>query len=209
MELCSVALVIVDISGYTGFIKFHKTSLVHAQEVISQLLETVIDKATHPLTLNKLEGDAALLYGTLGDDRLAAARDIASQVEGFFAAFHAKAHELSGVRSSCSCEACQRILDLRIKAIVHSGQVAFRKIRQFDEIAGEDVILVHRLLKNTVAEREYILMTESFHRLLDESRAGSGEPRVEVDSDLGPVNVRVFYPSGVGAFRAKHGSPAA
>jgi len=198
MELSAVALVIVDISGYTGFIKFHKTSLVHAQEVISQLLESVIDKASHPLTLNKLEGDAALLYAVLGDDPAAAARDIASQVEGFFAAFHAKARELSGTRSTCPCEACQRILDLRIKAIAHAGQVAFRRIRQFDEMAGEDVILVHRLLKNSVARHEYIMMTEPYYKLLGDSRSGSGEDRLEVTDDLGSVSVRVYYPTIVG-----------
>ena len=194
MEIKQVALVIVDISGYTQFINFHKTSLIHAQEVISQLLESVIDRASHPLILNKLEGDAALLYAELGTDEPAATRDILAQVSGFFAAFHAKARELSGSRADCPCEACQRIRDLRIKAILHRGVVAFRKIRQFDEMAGEDVILLHRLLKNTVTASEYMLLTEPFHHSLGNLPEARGEIHEEVYEDLGPVRSRVLFP---------------
>ena len=79
MELKHVALVIADIGGYTKYIQFHKTALLHAEEIISQLLETIIDSASFPLTLNKLEGDAALLYADMGDAQTAAARDIAWQ----------------------------------------------------------------------------------------------------------------------------------
>lgn len=198
MKLKDAALVIVDISGYTRFITFHKTSLIHAQEIISQLLESVIDKASHPLTLNKLEGDAALLYAELENDGPGAVRDVFGQARGFFAAFHAKARELSGSRSTCSCEACQRILDLRLKAILHRGVIAFRKIRQFDEMAGEDVILVHRLLKNTVAANEYMLLTEPFHRLLGDLPDGTGEIHEESYPDLGTVRSMVFFPPAGG-----------
>ena len=192
MGLKRVALVIVDIGGYTGFLKFHKTTLLHAHEIISQLLESVIDKASHPLTLNKLEGDAALMYAELGADDVSAARDVARQTKAFFDAFHTKARELSASRSNCPCEACQRILDLRLKAILHQGLVAFRKIHQFDEMAGEDVILVHRLLKNTVAENEYILMTEPYHSLAGDLPGYPSRTHLEVCEGVGRVPVRVY-----------------
>ncbi|MSP97218.1 MAG: DUF2652 domain-containing protein [Betaproteobacteria bacterium] len=195
MELKNVALVIIDISGYTRFIKYHKTSLIHAHEIISQLLESVIDNALHPLTLNKLEGDAALLYAELGNDEPRAVRDIFGQARGFFDAFHAKARELSGSRSNCPCEACQRIRDLRLKAILHRGQIAFRKIRQFDEMAGEDVILVHRLLKNTIAANQYMLLTEPFHRLLGEMTGGTAEIHEQTYDGMGSVKSVVFFPT--------------
>jgi len=38
-------MVIVDISGYTKFIQHQKLSLLHAESITSQLLETVIDAA--------------------------------------------------------------------------------------------------------------------------------------------------------------------
>jgi len=37
-----------------------------------------------------------------------------------------------------------------------------KKIRQFEELAGEPVILIHRLLKNTIQAKEYILLTQAF-----------------------------------------------
>lgn len=195
MDLKTVALVIVDISGYTRFIQFHKTSLLHAQEIISQLLECVIDKASNPLTLNKLEGDAAFLYAELGDEQVNTIRDVVGQVKEFFVAFHAKTYELSGSRANCPCEACQRIRDLRLKAILHQGEVGFRKIRQFDEMTGECVILAHRLLKSSITAHEYILMTEQFYRLAGELPGMGGEIHEEIYDDLGPVKVKVSYPA--------------
>jgi hypothetical protein len=45
MELKHVALVLADIGGYTKFIRLQKTTLLHADEIISQLLETIIARA--------------------------------------------------------------------------------------------------------------------------------------------------------------------
>ncbi|MGH8049243.1 MAG: DUF2652 domain-containing protein, partial [Arenimonas sp.] len=47
-----------------------------------------------------------------------------------------------------------------LKAFVHSGEIAIKQVRQFEELAGEDVILIHRLLKNQVPSRDYVLITE-------------------------------------------------
>jgi class 3 adenylate cyclase len=81
MEIKQVALVIADISGYTQFIQANKTSILHAEEIISQLLEVVIEKATYPLVLNKLEGDAVLMYAEVGGDAVAASQDVIRQVQ--------------------------------------------------------------------------------------------------------------------------------
>ena len=66
MELIKAVLVLADIGGYTRFIKMHGTSLVHAERIITDLLESVINESEFPLTLNKLEGDAALFYAGAG-----------------------------------------------------------------------------------------------------------------------------------------------
>lgn len=194
VELKNVAIVLADIGGYTRFIAFHKTALLHAQEIISQLLETVIDRASVPLTLNKLEGDAALLYAEMSVRATDAARDVARQVTAFFSAFHAKAEELARNRANCPCDACQHILDLRLKAVLHHGVVAIRKIRQFEELTGEDVIVAHRLLKNSVSMPEYILMTASFHRLAGDLDGYQTERGQESYDDLGSVETIVFSP---------------
>lgn len=199
MEPKHLALVIADIGGYTKFIKFHQTALLHAQEIIAQLLEAVIDRASHPLVLNKLEGDAALMYAEIGDDPAAAARDVARQVTTFFSAFHAKSKELSGSRTNCPCDACQHIIDLRLKAVLHHGVVAIGKIRQFEELTGEDVILAHRLLKNSVVKPEYILMSAPFHRLAGDLAGYRGEKGKESYDELGAMDTVVFSPSPIAA----------
>lgn len=188
----SVALVIFDIGGYTEFIKYNTATLTHAHEVISQLLEEIVDKAEFPLTLNKFEGDAALMYADVEADPRAAVADVSRQVFSLFPKFTAKVSELSTARSACPCGACQNIGNLRLKAIIHLGRAAFRKIRQFEEMGGEDVILLHRLLKNSVRHREYILASRPFASLLDKALLGQGSEVTEVYEHLGKVDL-VFF----------------
>jgi len=59
MEIQRVVMVLADISGYTCFMKLHIGSLLHAEFIIAELLEAVIDHTEYPLTLSKIEGDAA------------------------------------------------------------------------------------------------------------------------------------------------------
>ena len=195
VELKSVALIILDISGYTHFIRTHKSSQIHAEEIIFDLLEAVIDQAEHPMVLNKLEGDAVFLYCPVpaGQDA-AVARDVVQQVQKFFSTFRQRARQITAERAECACNACQRVLDLRLKAILHQGQAYFRRILQFEELAGEDVILVHRLLKNHILAQEYLVMTPTFVALAEPLPFPTGETRQEQYDDLGTVDVQVYYP---------------
>jgi len=42
------SLIILDISGYTRFITHREISLVHAEQIITQLIGAVIDCTEHP-----------------------------------------------------------------------------------------------------------------------------------------------------------------
>src|SRR3954469_2800200 len=61
----------------------------------------------------------------------------------------------------CDCDACAQLEKLTLKFVAHEGEVATQKVKQFVELAGVDVILVHRMLKNDVPVREYALMTDA------------------------------------------------
>ncbi|MCF6277796.1 MAG: DUF2652 domain-containing protein [Anaerolineales bacterium] len=187
MELKQVALVLVDISGYTDFLRYRSLSLLHAEDIITQLLESVIDAAQYPLVLNKLEGDAAFLYAPMDGDQARIAEDILQQVRGFFISFHRKALELSHDTARCNCGACTQIDLLKLKAFLHHGEMVIKKIRHFEELAGEHVILIHRLLKNSVPAEEYILMTDEFPGFRKEHRT-------ELYESTDTVEVDVFYP---------------
>jgi len=189
-----VVLVLVDISGYTQFLKFHAVSMIHAEEIIAQLLEAVIDRSEHPLHLNKLEGDAAFMYALMDGDEEAVARAVIKQVLAFFESFNLKANELACSTTTCVCEACRTVRDLKLKAVLHSGEVAFRQIRQFEELGGENAIIPHRLLKNSVPAHEYILMTADVHDLIGELGGMRTEWRIESYTDLGQIKVKVYYP---------------
>jgi hypothetical protein len=162
MRLTQAVLAIADISGYTDFVHQKELSIVHAEQIITALLDAVIDRAAHPLTLNKLEGDAALLYAEYQGPAQPAATDILAQAGEFFPAFERTRLQLQNDRSGCGCEACRGIERLRLKILLHLGEVAVKQVRQFTELAGKPLILLHRLLKNGVPAREYLLLTEAF-----------------------------------------------
>lgn len=189
MRLASALLVIVDISGYTDFITNRSISLMHAEQIITELMESVIDRAEHPLAVNKLEGDAALLFREYGPaDASASARDVLAQVGGFFSSFDRCLATIRDERRNCGCEACGNTEKLRLKAFVHAGEIAIKQVRRFEELAGEDVILIHRLLKNTVPGREYVLVTEAVRGLAPDA-VPALRPHQEIVDGIGPMQV--------------------
>ena len=46
--------------------------------------------------------------------------------------------------------------------LIHRGEATFTQVRHFNKVGGKDIILAHRLLKNSIQSDEYILMTDSF-----------------------------------------------
>ena len=195
VEVKRVLLVLVDISGYTQFVQLHWISVLHAEQIVTELIEAVVDAAKFPLSVNKLEGDAAFLYAETHDQDMVAAQDVAQQIMTLLEGFKAKQQELV-VRASggCPCPACCNIGQLRLKAIAHAGEAAFKRIRQFEELAGQDVILIHRLLKNSIPAKEYIVMTQPFFELSGGVPGETAESRREHCEGIGEVPVLVFYP---------------
>ncbi|ADO69283.1 DUF2652 domain-containing protein [Stigmatella aurantiaca] len=160
MAVEKALLLIADIGGYTRFMKQHRFGLAHAQDTVAQLLEVVID-AAGGLKLAKLEGDAAFFYA-LGEDFTAFAR----QAANIRRAFIAKKEQLI-IDRMCKCGGCMQVGALTLKFVIHSGEIAFQKVKRYTELAGVDVILVHRMLKNEVPLAEYVLMTDPVLQQLD------------------------------------------
>jgi hypothetical protein len=53
-------LVMADISGYTGYLA--GVELDHAQDILADLIDTIVGALRPPFQLSKLEGDAAFVY---------------------------------------------------------------------------------------------------------------------------------------------------
>ena len=177
-------LLIADICGYTRFMKFHRSSLAHAHDIISRLLEAVIDATRGRLLLAKLEGDAAFFYLPTGANGRFDSSLVAAQATAIYRAFHARAMDLR-TNTLCPCDGCLQAGDLKIKLVGHVGPVAVQKVKQMTELAGVDVIVVHRMLKNDVPVPEYLLVTQPVYEMLDEPlRERAANLNLELD-DLG------------------------
>jgi hypothetical protein len=194
MEIYPVYLILADISGYTGFVKAHKDCLLHAEQIISDLLEAVIHKIEPPLQLNKLEGDAAFFYAK-AKDRGVAAPGITRQVLSFLKAYKDKQQALiKAGEGGCACAACRNIDKLNLKAILHYGRAVIKHIHRLEELAGEDVITAHRLLKNKVPASEYIMMTEDFYNVSGGVADNQPELYIEQYEGIGEVRTMLYYP---------------
>ena len=147
-------LVLADISGFTAFVT--ATELEHGAQVTGVLLGDVMQALSPPLEIQELEGDAVFALGpdaaTGGDRRLLEAFDRA------FAAFGERRREIAS-DTSCACRACRGVLGLSLKLIVHHGSFMRQSVAGRSRVAGPDVILVHRLLKNDVEPATYVLFT--------------------------------------------------
>lgn len=164
-----VLLIIADISGYTKLMVSSDIEITHSQHIISELIQAIINEVEIPLEISKLEGDAIFLYVKKGSETFAfehIRRITGEKLILFFEAFHEKLHELIR-KKTCTCGACSNVHALRLKVVVHSGDALFYKIHHFNELSGADVILVHRLLKNSEVTDEYLLLTEPAYKDID------------------------------------------
>lgn len=184
-------LVIADIGGYTRFMRVHRINLAHAQYIVGRLLEATIDAAGGRWKLAKLEGDAAFFYARLPEASALDGARLRDQLVAIRRAFHRRREQLVAERM-CSCDACMQSGNLTLKFVAHAGEVALQKVKRLTELAGVDVILVHRLLKNTVPVPEYVLMSEEVNAAL--CSAGLAADPAEVEEELeGLGRVRTFY----------------
>ncbi len=191
-----VLLVIADISGYTRFIAANRDTLAHSQIIITELMKAVLKELKVPMKVAKLEGDAVFFYlCKQGNEREigAVAAGFRARIERMFAAFDRRIVQL--VQSnSCPCAGCRSVEMLRLKMVIHSGAALFYRLDRFTELSGIDVILVHRLLKNSVAGDEYVLLSEAARNTLfapEETMFEQGEERYD---DLGAVSTYVYRP---------------
>ena len=186
----SFIIILVDISGYTNFIRLHKMSLLHAEKLIGELMECMLDEVESPVVAHEILGDAISLYA-LDDGSPDLADSIYLQVEKYFGAFRAREAYLLRECGYCICDACNKVNELKLKAIIHSGEAAFTKVHDIQKISGEDVITAHRLLKNSIPSDEYIIVTDSFFNRCQSFDKTDFEKHLEHYDDLAPVNVLV------------------
>jgi uncharacterized protein YndB with AHSA1/START domain len=139
-------LAIADITGYTRFLA--GAELDHAQDILADLMSTVVTGLRPTLRLAKLEGDAVFVYAMTDAIDGPGLQDT---IERSYFAFQRRLRDIRQA-SSCECNACILVPDLDLKFVLHHGQVVRQRIGSSEELVGSDVIVVHRLLKSGIAD---------------------------------------------------------
>ena len=168
----SAYFVIADISGYTSFLA--GVELDHAQDIIADLMDTVVKGLRPPFRLAKFEGDAAFVYAATAKIDGSMLQDI---IESAYFTFRRRLRDIRQA-SVCECKACAAMGDLDFKFVAHHGEMVKQKMGGREELAGRDVIVVHRLLKNTVSEkvgdRAYALYSDACVQMVGIDPAAHG-----------------------------------
>lgn len=149
---------IPDISGFTQFV--NDNEIRHAQHIVEELLEILIDANEMGLEVSEIEGDAILFYRK---GRQPTAAEILAQVQRMYTKFHGYIKRYDTHRI-CQCGACSSASGLELKFILHYGDIADKQVKNFTKLFGKDLIIAHRLMKNSVQLDEYVLFT---HQLLN------------------------------------------
>jgi len=184
-------LLISDITGYTEFLG--SSELEHAQDSLRSLLKLLIDHTNPPLTISRLEGDSVISYSLEGSFRQG--QTIVEMIERTYVDFR-HALETMVLNTTCTCNACRNIPNLDLKFFVHYGSFVLEPLHSYTELIGTDVNLVHRLTKNSVAEKTdtkaYVLYTQvAVDKLGIHEIAQSMTKHVETVESIGDVHVYV------------------
>ena len=140
-------VVIADITGYTAFLS--DSELEHAEDSLRDLLDLIVEQTKPPLVISRLEGDAVISYAP--EASFLQGQTMVEIIENTYVQFR-EARQRMQLNTSCDCNACQNIPNLDLKFFVHHGTYVLQKITNYTELVGNDVNVVHRLLKNRIKE---------------------------------------------------------
>jgi len=140
-------ILIADISGFTKFVQ--ETDALVGSKITQMLLSSIVDSNILNLKVNEIEGDAIFFYKY---GNLPSICSILKQYEVMLGNFNNKLHK---IRTQFKTQ-----LDLSLKVIVHVGKMTQFSIGKFNKLYGTSVIEAHRLLKNPIPSKSYVLLTD-------------------------------------------------
>lgn len=158
MTVQSGFLVAADVTGYTEFLT--GSELVHSQDIMRGLMKVLTQSLGHPLHIIKYEGDAVLCHAPdMAFKNTALLLDV---LESTYVAFSDHVFNMKTC-TTCECKACAKMKALDLKFFLHHGSYLLERGGKGQDLAGPEVILLHRLMKNNVKEvtgrMAYILAT--------------------------------------------------
>ena len=135
-----------EISGYTAFLT--GTELEHAHGIINELTKLIRERLTPPMRFVKLEGDAIFCYAEA--ESFKDGERLVELIEACYVGFSNRLLDMTR-STTCRCDACKAIGSLDLKFLAHYGSFMVEHDGEREDLAGPDVILVHRLLRTPSA----------------------------------------------------------
>src|SRR5688572_22393829 len=135
---------IPDINGFTRFMA--ENEIAFSRKIVPPLLRTIVNANFLNMTVGEIEGDAVVFYRfgllpTLGD------------VVNQCVLIHKNFNEQLALLTAQYAEDFQKHESssrLSLKIIVHAAEITSTHIEGFPKLIGEDMVVVHKLLKNSV-----------------------------------------------------------
>jgi hypothetical protein len=163
MAETNATILIPDISGFTEFMT--TTELTHSTHAINILIDAIVNAVGEEYEVSEIEGDAVLLIKKGAAPSKKEILDICIKI---FNAFHFQ-RKFMQQHTICPCGACMAIINLTLKFVVHHGPLAEIKVGRFVKHSGTEMIIAHRLLKNSIDNNEYLLLTEKLLQEMPDS----------------------------------------
>lgn len=155
-DIQSAFFCVPDITGFTKFIS--TSDLSFSSSFIPGLLRRLVNANILRMNVGEIEGDAIFFYKT---GRLPGINMVAKQCRLLFQTFH----DYLRSTEKEDPENYEKYLadgQMGLKVIVHYGDIMPANIKGRTKLIGQNVIIAHKLLKNSIEEGEYVLLTESY-----------------------------------------------
>ena len=157
--------ILTDISGYTEFLT--RSELDHAQDALQSLFDAQLAQIRYPFVISGFRGDAIFMY--VPDTHICEPQTILEALENLYFVFADTLRQMIH-NTTCTCRACQNMSRLDLKMVIHHGEYVIQKLGDREELLGADVIVPHRMLKNSVIEQTGI---ESYAMFSEAAAAAS------------------------------------
>ncbi|MDQ4144097.1 MAG: DUF2652 domain-containing protein [Actinomycetota bacterium] len=198
------ALLLADISGYTGFMQ--AVAGAHGEEMatmpelpaayplVTSLLDGIVTRLVPPFRLSKLEGDAVFAYAP-SDEFESRGGSVIECIKRCYEEYRERRDEAVKLMF-CNCSACERLHELDLKFVLHWGNYVVQSIAGHDELLGPDVTMAHILLKNKVSNlvgrSGYVLLTQSAAQRLEIPLNESLAPHTERLDHYPPIETYIL-----------------
>ncbi|MFD1160912.1 DUF2652 domain-containing protein [Hwangdonia seohaensis] len=156
MEKEPTLICIPDISGFTQFMS--EVDFEMSSKIIPSLLNKIIYSNEIGFKVSEIEGDAVLFYRT---GNLPSFKSLIEQCKLFYTDFY---HQIDLLMAENSHKLESHIIPkiLGLKIVLHYGlDIGKTQVGSNIKLIGEDIIIAHRLLKNSIESDEYLMISEA------------------------------------------------